>query len=54
MLGRRNNKHKRTTMGADKGYDYKGFTKGRRKRNVTPHVAVQDKHSFSAVNWLEC
>jgi transposase len=45
MLERRNSKHKRATVGADKGYDCKAFVKGCRKRNVTPHVAAKDKHS---------
>ncbi|TQN01250.1 IS4 family transposase [Acidovorax temperans] len=45
MLGRRDNKNKRATVGADKGYDSKAFIKGCRKLKVTPHVAAKDKHS---------
>ena len=45
MLGRRGNKNKRATVGADKGYDSQAFIKGCRQRNVTPHVAAKDKHS---------
>jgi inhibitor of KinA sporulation pathway (predicted exonuclease) len=44
MLGRRHSRHKRATVGADKGYDNKAFIKGCRQRNVTPHVAAKDKH----------
>ena len=45
MLKRRDNKNKRATVGADKGYDSKAFIKGCRKLKVTPHVAAKDKHS---------
>lgn len=45
MLGRRDKKNKRATVGADKGYDCKAFVKGCRKRNVTPHAAAKDKYS---------
>jgi transposase len=45
MLGRRPNRHRRATVGADKGYDCKVFIEGCRKLKVTPHVAVKDKHS---------
>ncbi|TQM98440.1 DDE family transposase [Acidovorax temperans] len=45
MLGRRGNRNKRATVGADKGYDSKAFIKGCRKLKVTPHVAAKDKHS---------
>ena len=45
MLGRRGNRNKRATVGADKGYDSKAFIKGCRQRNVTPHVVAKDKCS---------
>jgi hypothetical protein len=45
MLGRRPNRHRRATVGADKGYDCKAFITGCRKLKVTPHVAAKDKHS---------
>ena len=45
MLGRRGNRNKRATVGADKGYDSKAFIKGCRQRNVTPHVAAKNQHS---------
>jgi len=45
MLGRRNGKHKRATVGADKGYDCKAFVRGCRKLKVTPHVAAKAQHS---------
>jgi transposase len=49
MLGRRggkyNGKHKRATVGADKGYDCKAFVRGCRQLKVTPHVAAKAQHS---------
>jgi hypothetical protein len=45
MLGRRPNRHRRATVGADKGDDCKAFITGCRKLKVTPHVAAKDKHS---------
>ena len=45
MLKRRDNKNKRATVGADKGYDSKAFIEGCRKLKVTPHVAAKDRHS---------
>jgi hypothetical protein len=45
MLGRRPNRHRRVTVGADKGYDCKAFITGCRRLKVTPHVAAKDKHS---------
>jgi len=45
MLGRRGGKHKRATVGADKGYDCKAFVRGCRQLKVTPHVAAKDQHS---------
>jgi hypothetical protein len=45
MLERRNSKHKRATVAADKGYDTKDFIKGCRQLKVTPHVAAKDRHS---------
>ena len=45
MLGRRHGKHKRATVGADKGYDCKASIKGCRKLKVTPHVAAKAQHS---------
>ncbi|MEZ5643644.1 MAG: IS5 family transposase [Burkholderiaceae bacterium] len=45
MLGRRHGKHKRATVGADKGYDCKAFVRGCRQLKVTPHVAAKAQHS---------
>jgi transposase len=45
MLGRRHGKHKRATVGADKGYDCKAFVRGCRQLKVTPHVAARAQHS---------
>jgi transposase len=45
MLERRPNRHRRVTVGADKGYDCKAFIEGCRRLKVTPHVAAKDKHS---------
>ena len=45
MLARRHGKHKRATVGADKGYDCKAFVKGCRKLGITPHVAAKAQHS---------
>jgi hypothetical protein len=42
MIGRRPNRHRRATVGADKGYDCKAFITGCRKLKVTPHVAAKD------------
>ncbi len=39
---------RRVTLGADKGYDVKGFVADLRERNVTPHVAR--KRRFSALD----
>ena len=39
---------RRTTLGADKGYDVKGFVADLRARNVTPHVTR--KRQFSAID----
>ena len=38
MAGRIEGK-KRVTVGADKGYDTRGFVREMRDRNVTPHVS---------------
>jgi hypothetical protein len=45
MLERRNSKHKRATVAADKGYDTQDFIQGCRQLNVTPPVAAKDRHS---------
>ncbi len=45
MLARRHGKHKRATVGADKGYDCQAFVKGCRKLGITPHVAAKAQHS---------
>jgi hypothetical protein len=45
MLGRRGNRSKRVTVGADKGYDSKAFIKGCRRLLVMPRMAAKAKHS---------
>jgi hypothetical protein len=45
MLGRRPHRHRRVTVGADKGDDCKASMTGCRRLKVTPHVAAKDKHS---------
>ena len=44
----RNPSGRRITLGADKGYDVKGFVSELRDRNVTPHVTR--KRQFSAID----
>jgi transposase len=41
---------KRVTLGADKGYDTKGFVAASRDRNVTPHVAQNTTNRRSAID----
>jgi transposase len=42
---------KRVTVGADKGYDTRGFVRDMRERNVTPHVSQNTKrHGGSAID----
>ena len=43
MLRQLPKRAKRRTVGADKGYDNKGFVSGCRKLGVTPHVAQVNK-----------
>ena len=38
------------TVGADKGYDTKGFVEESRKRNATPHVAQNNNGRRSAID----
>ncbi len=45
MLKRRGNRNKRTTVGADNGYDSKAIIKGCRRLLIRSHVAAKDKHS---------
>lgn len=40
----------RVTVGADKGYDTKGFAAAMRENNATPHVAQHDTHRKSAID----
>jgi len=40
----------RLTVGADKAYDTKDFVRESRRRNVTPHVAQNDKNRASAID----
>lgn len=41
---------RRITLGADKGYDTKGFVKELRDLNITPHVAKNDSNRSSAID----
>lgn len=52
MLDRQERKRqrKRVTLGADKGYDTKDFVADLRKRNVTPHVAQNERGRRSAID----
>ena len=51
MLDRqRRRKHRRVTLGADKGYDSREFISELRKRRVTPHVAQNTAGRRSAVD----
>ena len=40
----------RATLGADRGYDVRGFVAALRARGVTPHVAQNDRRRRSAVD----
>lgn len=50
MLDRLPPRQKRRTLGADKGYDSRGFVDEVRARNVTPHVAQNDRGRRSAID----
>jgi transposase len=41
---------KRKTLGADKNFDTKGCVQGLRDRNITPHVAQNNKNRRSAID----
>jgi transposase len=41
---------KRITLGADRGYDTRGFVEALRNLNVTPHVAQNDTNRRSAID----
>jgi IS5 family transposase len=41
---------RRVTLGADRGYDTRGFAEATRERNVTPHVAQNDSNRRSAID----
>ncbi len=41
---------RRVTLGADRGYDTRGFIATMRELNVTPHVAQNDKNRRSAID----
>lgn len=41
---------KRVTLGADRGYDTRGFVEAVRERNVTPHIAQNDTNRRSAID----
>jgi transposase len=41
---------RKRTVGADKGYDTQDFVQEMRKRNVTPHVAQNNKNRRSAID----
>ena len=40
----------RATLGADRGYDVRGFVRGLRSLGVTPHVARHDRR-WGAARW---
>ena len=49
LLGRQRRRRRgRLSVGADKGYDVKGFVADVRELGITPHVAVKDR--FSAID----
>ncbi len=51
MLRRLRGRHRhRLTVGADKGYDTRGFVARLREIRVTPHVAQNDSHRRSAID----
>jgi IS5 family transposase len=41
---------KKVTLGADRGYDTRGFVAATRELQVTPHVAQNDRHRRSAID----
>ncbi len=41
---------RRVTLGADRGYDTRGFIASMRELNVTPHVAQNDTNRRSAID----
>ena len=41
---------RRITVGGDKGYDTQEFVRALRLRNVTPHVAQNDRNRTSAID----
>lgn len=41
---------RRVTLGADRGYDTRGFVAALRESNVTPHVAQNQRHRRSAID----
>ena len=50
MLDRQERRRRRVTLGADKGYDSRGFIAALRERRVTPHVAQNQSGRRSAVD----
>jgi hypothetical protein len=50
MLDRLPPTKQRRTLGADKGYDTRGFVAALRARNVTPHVAQNTSNRRSAID----
>ena len=49
MVGKKLRK-RRITLGADKGYDVRGFVGELRQRNITPHVAQNTTNRSSAID----
>ena len=50
MLDRRRSAGRRTTLGADKGYDTRDFVRALRARRVTPHVTQHTSGRRSAID----
>jgi transposase len=50
MLDRLPSRKRRRTLGCDKGYDTQAFVKEVRTRNITPHVAKNDRGRRSAID----
>jgi transposase len=50
LLKQRRGIHKRSTLGADKGYDTKDFVRQCRELDVTPHVAQNTTNRRSAID----